>query len=349
MMTRPWRVALLCLASWAGNGNAWADAPNAANDCRTSQAVPWHSVAPGIWVWLPARGGDLSKRNRGHVIPTSIVVDSGEAMVIDPGPGHQHGRRVRESLRCRFKASVRWVVNTHAHAENVLGNSAFAGDRGSAQLEIVSGAATREAMQQRCPDCLKSLTERVGRQAMAGTRIVLPSRAVVPGDRLSVGRLSLEVLAVEPGHTEGDLVLWHAEQGVLWAGGLVYDQRLPELAQGSLDGWLAALDRLDALPVQQVLGTAWSRAIRPGEQPPAMAATRAYLRDLRRSVLQAMDAGLQAQEAEKLELPAYRHWAGYAERQSFNAQRAWRELEPVWMAQPSGTRALPRSGQDVGR
>jgi glyoxylase-like metal-dependent hydrolase (beta-lactamase superfamily II) len=346
---RTWRVALLCVATWLSGGNAWAESSKVAADCRTAQAVPWHSVAPGIWVWLPAHSGDPSKRNRGHAIPTSIVVDGGEAMVIDPGPSHRHGWRVRESLRCRFKASVRWVVNTHAHAENVLGNSAFAGDRGSAQLEIVSGAATREAMQRRCPDCLKSLTERVGRQAMAGTRIVLPGRAVAPGDRLAVGKLVVEVLSIEPGHTEGDLVLWHAEQGVLWAGGLVYDQRLPELAQGSLDGWLAALDRLDALSVQQVLGTVWSRAIRPGEQPPAMAATRAYLLDLRRSVLQAMDAGLLAQDAERLDLPAYRHWAGYAERQSFNAQRAWRELEPVWMAQPAGTSTPPRSGQDVGR
>jgi hypothetical protein len=65
--------------------------------------------------------------------------------------------------------------------------------------------------------------------------------------------------------------------------------------------------------------------------------------------LKAMDDGMQAQDAEKLALPAYRDWAGYAERQSFNAQRAWRELEPVWMAQPSGFGTPSRSRQDVGR
>jgi glyoxylase-like metal-dependent hydrolase (beta-lactamase superfamily II) len=345
-----WRlVALLSWACLVWGGNVWAGSSKATTSCRNAQAVPWHSVAPGIWVWLPAHRGDISKRNKGHVIPTSIVVDGGEAIVIDPGPSHRHGWRVRESVRCRFGASVRWVVNTHAHAENVLANSAFASKRSRGLLEIVSGAATRDAMQQRCPSCLKSLTARVGLQAMAGTRILLPDRTLVPGDRLRVGEQTLEVLAIEPGHTEGDLVLWHAGHRVLWAGGLVYDERLPELAQGSLEGWLGALDRLDHLPVQQVLGTGWSRAERPGEHPPAMVATRAYLKDLRRSVLKAMDDGMQAQDAEKLALPAYRDWAGYAERQSFNAQRAWRELEPVWMAQPSGFGTPSRSRQDVGR
>jgi hypothetical protein len=136
---------------------------------------------------------------------------------------------------------------------------------------------------------------------------------------------------------------------VLWAGGLVYEGRLPELAQGSLDGWLAALDRLDPFPVRHVLCTVWSRPAQPGKRPPAMLATRDYLSDLRRNVLKAMDEGLQAQDAERLALPAYRRWAGYAERQSFNAQRAWRELEPVWMDRPGGSNTAPSSGEDIGR
>jgi glyoxylase-like metal-dependent hydrolase (beta-lactamase superfamily II) len=324
-----WLVALLCFGGFVMPSHATGPSP----DCQAVDAVPWQPVAPGIWVWPAAENGEVSPANAGHVLPTSVVVSRGEALVIDPGPSHRHGHPVRASLACRFKAQVRWLVNTHAHAENVMANSAFADLLDAGQLEILASAATRSGMQQRCPDCLASLTTRAGSEALAGTQIVLPSRVLAVGERLQVGALSLRVMAIEPGHTEGDLVLWNARHRVLWAGGLVYDGRVPELAQGSVDGWLAALERLQALRPQQVLGTVWSREPVAGDPPPALAATQGYLAALRARVLQAMDEGHQPQETAWGDLPAYRDWAGYSERHGFNLQRAWRELEPVWMEQ----------------
>jgi glyoxylase-like metal-dependent hydrolase (beta-lactamase superfamily II) len=324
-----WLVALLSLGGFV----VPVLAAGPSTDCQAVEAVPWQPVAPGIWVWPAAENGEVSPANAGHVLPTSVVVSRGEALVIDPGPSHRHGLRVRASLACRFKAQVHWVVNTHAHAENVMANSAFADLLEAGQLDVLASAATRSAMQQRCADCLVSLTTRAGAAALAGTHTVLPTRTLAAGERLRVGALSLRVMAIEPGHTEGDLVLWNARHRVLWTGGLVYDGRVPELAQGSLDGWLAALPRLRVLRPRQVLGTVWSRAPEDGEPPPALAATQGYLAALRARVLQAMDEGHQPQDTAWGELPAYRDWAGYNERHGFNLQRAWRELEPVWMEQ----------------
>lgn len=309
-----------------------ASRPPAA-DCTAHPPVPWQAVAPGIWVWPAAQNGDVSAANAGHVMPTSVVVSDGEALVVDPGPSHAHGLRLRASLACHFGARVRWVVNTHAHAENVMANSAFTDLPGLVGQGIVASEATRRAMEQRCPACLASLRSQVSDAAMADTRIVLPSHTVSEGDTLAVGRLRLEVRGSGPGHTEGDLVLWHAPQRVLWAGGLVYDGRLPELAQGSLDAWLASLERLQALEPQQVLGTVWSRAPQPGTTPPALDATRGYLQALRSRVLLAMEQGHQPTDTAWGALPAYQAWAGYGARHGFNLQRAWRELEPVWMEQ----------------
>ena len=342
-------LRVLWTLCWALALGACAHASSAADDCALhgDADVPWQPLAPGVWVW-EGDGGDIGADNAGHVAPTSVVVAGQQAMVIDPGPSHGHGVRVRRSVACRFGARVRWVVNTHAHAENVLGNSAFEEQlaQGQGTMQVVASAATRQAMRERCPDCLASLTDRVGTTAMAGTRIVLPTRAVKPGDALPVGREVLQVLAVEQGHSEGDLVLWWPERRVLWAGGLVYGQRIPELSQGRVDAWLQALNRLDGLRPQHVVGVAVSSAVAPGRLPPALVGTRAYLQALRDGVLKAMDAGHQPQEAGLVPLPAFAHWAGYAERHAFNVQRAWRELEPVWMEQgPEG----PRSVQDVGR
>jgi glyoxylase-like metal-dependent hydrolase (beta-lactamase superfamily II) len=300
-------------------------------DCSSANAVPWQAVVPGVWVWPPGSVGEISAANAGHVVPTSVVVSGGDALVIDPGPSHRHGLRVRDSLACRFGAQVRWVVNTHAHAENVLANSAFADALAEGSLEIVASEGTRSAMQQRCPACLASLFERVGDGAMAGTRIVWPRRVLQAGEVLRIGPHRLRVLPPAPGHTESDLVLWDETSRVVWAGGLVYDQRLPELAQGGVDAWLSALDRIAALQPHHVIGNAVSSATEPEALPPAMVATRAYLAELRALVLKAMDEGRHAGEGGLITMPAYSGWAGYGERQGFNVQRAWREMEPVWM------------------
>jgi len=326
----------MSLCRWPGLGLTallltllWALPSTARSTCP--DRVPWQPVAPGVWAWLPAAEAETGAANAGHVVPTTVIVHGRQALLIDPGPSRAHGQRVRQSLACRFGAQVRWIVNTHAHAENVLGNAAFADRLAQGRLQILANAATRDGMARRCPDCLASLTAKVGAAAMAGTRIVLPTRTLREGEVLRLGPYRLEVMPTERGHTDGDLVLWDARRRLLWVGGLVYGQRLPELAQGSLAGWRAALDRLSALRPAVVLGNTVSVAAAPDALPHALDATRAYLDDLRSAVLLAMDAGQQAHEAGQLSLPAYAGWAGYAERQGFNAQRAWRELEPVWM------------------
>lgn len=322
------RRAALLLA-----GLACAPLLHAAPACAAADRLPWRAVVPGVWVWLPPEAGDVAPSNGGHVMPVSVLVDRGQAGVIDPGPGLRHGQRLRRALACRFGARLRWIVDTHAHAENVLANAAFADEIAAGRVGLLASGPTREGMALRCPDCLASLTRRAGAEAMAGTQIVLPTRTLSEGEVLRLGRLSLRVMRVEHGHTEGDLVLWDARRRVLWAGGLAYQDRLPELAQGQLQGWLAALDRLQALRPRHLIATVWSPAPGPGQAPPALASTRAYLEDLRDGTLRAMDRGAQPQDSDPVPLPAYREWAGYGARHGFNVQRAWRELEPVWMDQ----------------
>ncbi|WP_342130948.1 MBL fold metallo-hydrolase [Hydrogenophaga sp. OTU3427] len=300
-----------------------------APSCDTQAPVPWRAVAPGVWVWEPAAPADISTANQGHVATTSVFIDGGEALVVDPGPSLRHGQRVRASLTCRFGARVRWVVNTHAHAENVLGNAAFADLQHRGQLDIVATPGTQAGMRQRCDQCLAHITEAAGAQALAGTTVVWPHRALAHGERLTVGRQQLQVLRVAQAHTEDDLLLWWPAQRVLWAGGLVYGDRLPELAQGSLSGWLRALTVIDALRPQVVIGGTASSA--EGGRVPTLESTRRYLRALRDAVWAAMDSGRHASEAATLALPDFAHWAGYAQRQGFNVLRAWRELEPLWM------------------
>ena len=290
----------------------------------------WRNIAPGAWVWSPQGQGDISPRNRGHVRATSVIVHQGEAMVIDPGPSHQHGERTLAWVRCRLKSNVKWVINTHAHAENVLGNSAFSHLQRRGRLDIGASAATFAAMQRRCEQCLAHLKQSLGAGLMRNTRIVLPNRRLTNASVLSVGTRQLQVLLLENAHTESDTVLWDPKQRLAWVGGLVYEGRVPELTQGSLEGWIAALHRLEDLRPLALIGTSVSRATYEST-PAGLGYTRRYLESLRTGVLSVLDAGKHASEATEVQLPEYAASAGYTSRHGLNVQRAWREMESIWM------------------
>lgn len=346
-------LALKCwmlLLGWFFSLGLTPQAAQAApSGCADVAPVDWQSVAPGVWVWLPEQLAEISTANQGRVLPVTAVVDAGQALVVDPGPSHQQGLRIRRSLACQLGAQVRWIINTHAHAESVLGNSAFADLQKKGLLDIATSAGTRKAMQRRCEQCLQSLITLVGAKAMEGSRIVLPNQILREGQTLQVGRIRLQVMQAENAHTESDLLLWAPERRVLWAGGLVYEGRIPELAQGSLNGWLNILPRLAALRPKVVVGATLSVATDAASLPTSLEATGQYLQALRLSVLQAMDAGQDGSDIGAIQLPDYAGWVGYRQRHGFNVQRAWRELEPEWMEAVRPASAAVPSIPDVGR
>lgn len=306
-------------------GSAWGKA------CAHDEH--WREIASGTWVWLPTVQADISTRNRGHVLATSVIVDQGDAMVIDPGPSHRHGQQVLDWVRCRWHAQVKWVINTHAHAENVLGNSAFAKLQSTGSLHIAASLATHEAMQRRCEQCLAHLRDVLGPKLMRRTRIVLPNRTLQAGERLTVGSRQVEILLMENAHTESDTVLWVPSLSTAFAGGLVYEDRIPELAQGSIDGWLKALNALENLRAATVVGTGLSTS-QMMQVPSSISYTRRYLAGLRSRLLQGLDSGHHASEAIPMDIPAYATSAGYQSRHAHNVQRGWREMETYWMNQP---------------
>ncbi len=325
----PWR-ALWALAAALLLGCApMPPAVHSAEGCDTDTGAGWHTLAPGVHVWQPAVDQEPNAGNAGHVSPTTVLVHGQRAWVIDPGPSLRQGQRLVARVRCVWGAHIERVINTHAHADNVLANAAFADAQRTGRVSVLATARTSDTMRQRCPGCLADLTDRVGVSAMAGTQIVLPDALLRPGEELHFGPHRLQLREVRNAHTQSDLVLWNDAHRIAWVGGLVYGQRLPELAQGSLLGWRQALSDVQTLQPLWVVGATLA-GHRPGDAQRAIAATDAYLAQVQQQVLQGMEAGQQVSELPVRAAAPFARWAGH-ERHGFNLQRAWRELEPAWM------------------
>ncbi|CAM3187376.1 MBL fold metallo-hydrolase [Cupriavidus taiwanensis] len=280
-------------------------------------------LQPGIYV-ARAANAEATRANAGAVVPSLVHVTRAGVLVVDPGPQAAWGGALLGAIRALTTQPVRWVVNTHAHPEHVLANTAFAGLRPRPQF--LASAATAALMRQRCEACLASLSAQLGPAAVRGTAIVLPEPALQDGAWLHTGDTAWRVQVHAPAHSASDTVLYAPQRRLLCAGGLAYRERVPEMQEASLQGWRQALRQLTTLPADTVVATA------TGTPAQTLVPTLAYLDALANGIGAALAAGHDAnQAADAVAAGPFRHWRHFPTRHPLNLQRAWRQLEDAWM------------------
>lgn len=276
-------------------------------------------IAPAVFAIQGSGDPEPTQSNCGRNVNGGAIVAPGGPIAIDPGPSQAAGAQLRAALRARGGREVAALINTHPHPESVLGNSAWSG----ARLPVLASDVTTALMAERCRRCVRNLRRSIGVEAMRGTRILIPNRPIAAtGETVLAGR-RLRLLRFEQAHAPGDLAVLDLESGVLFAGGLVNAGVIPDLHEAKLEGWLAALDELERQGAARIV---------PGHgdarRGDGVEETRAYLRALRAVVQRELASGVDLPSAlPRLDLPQFRHLAGYAYRHPLNAQHAWVELE----------------------
>jgi quinoprotein relay system zinc metallohydrolase 2 len=306
------RVAAVALAAalWAGPAAGGAGEEAAA-------PLPVVEVAPGVFVH---RGPpeEFAPGNGGGIANLAFVVGGRGVAVIDSGGSLRQGRALLAAIRARTALPVSHVVNTHLHPDHVLGNGAFPG------AEVVGHAKLAGRLAENGPYYLASLRRLVGPAAMAGTEIVPPTRGVADTAELDLGGRVLRLRAWPTAHTDTDLTVLDSATGTLFAGDLLFMERIP-VVDGSLLGWLRAMEELERLPAGRVV---------PGHGPPSagwpvsLGPQRAYLEHLRDSVRAELRRNRTLEQAvDEVPLPAGSAWLLAGENHARNVTASFAELE----------------------
>lgn len=235
------------------------------------------AVAAGVWV-KPAQAHAPS----GWTEPTVVWADAHTTWVLDPGPHRCAGLALRHWLAQHLPGRTQHLINTHAHPQNVLANSAW-----PAGTPIHALAGTQAQMAKRCPTCLAHLRQTLGQQWMQGTTIVLPNQVLQPDQWLTLAGQRWQVRAHAHAHTESHLSLWQPEQRTWVAAGLLaWGADLPDLGRSRVKPWLDALGEVQSTRPAALWG---------GPSPPAglaqLARTQGYLQVLDDDIRQAMAQG----------------------------------------------------------
>ncbi len=196
-------------------------------------------IADGVYAFTQPNGG-WCLNNAG------VLVGGEGVVVVDTAATEARAVRLREAVDGLGAGPGRMLVNTHHHGDHTFGNFAF-----GAGTTIVAHEQARVEM----ADTGLALTGLWPDVPWGDVRVVLPTLTFRDGVTLYQGDRRVELIHVGPAHTTNDVVAWLPTERVLFAGDVVLSGCTPFNLMGSIEGALAAVERLQRLnPVTVVCG-----------------------------------------------------------------------------------------------
>ena len=276
-------------------------------------------VAPGVFVHQGAHE-EMTAANMGAIANTGFIVGERCVAVIDTGGSLENGRRLRLSISHETSLPVCYVINTHVHPDHVFGNAAFKRDAPA----FVGHEHLAAAMLARREHYRRSLARLLGERAASGSELIAPTQAVASDMSIDLGGRVLELHAWPTAHTDTDLTVLDRASGTLWLGDLLFERRVPSL-DGSLKGWLAAMESLRGVPARLVIpGHGAPSADWPGAMRDQERYLRALLRDVRQAIKDKKTLSQAVADAAGDERPRWLLFDDYHPR---NVTAAYTELE----------------------
>lgn len=234
-------------------------------------------VAPGVHV-IEGAVEDFSRANGCNIINTGFIVGARGVVVINTGPSRLYGEQMRQAIARVTPLPVLRVLNLNLHPDYFFGNQAFEAPTLAATPATVAGIkaegkAYEDNLYRLCGDW------------MTGTERREPQPLLSPGV-LDLGDRQLELLELS-GHTASDMVVIDRATGTVFAGGLVFLDRVPTTPHADIPRWLASLDALQKLDAKLWVPSHG----RVASDTAGIEQTRAYLRWLDDSLRRAARRG----------------------------------------------------------
>jgi glyoxylase-like metal-dependent hydrolase (beta-lactamase superfamily II) len=217
-------------------------------------------------------------------VTAGVVVTTEGAIVIDTLAYPEETLLIKRFVETRLGTTVRYVINTHFHADHTTGTCFFPG------AKVLAHARCRELLNTRGRDSLEQV--KAASNDMRGVELILPHIVFDDGPmQLYLGNKTLQLWAT-PGHSLDSIVCLVKEDRVLFAADTLMP--IPFFVDGSYDDFLASLNGLRDGNFENVI-QGHGEVILRGEIEEKIQADVDYLLNLRKAV----DNALMSQNPDK--------------------------------------------------
>lgn len=267
--------------------------------------------------------GPLAQRspeNLGNNATFGLVVTGAGVILMDPGGSYKGAAALHDVIKGITGQPVKYVIDTGGQDHRWLGNGYW--QQQGAQV-IASEAAVADH-QDRGSMQLTGLSVLIGEAMLAGTE---PAYADITFDTdytLTLGDVTLELHHDGAAHTPGDSTVWLADKSVLFAGDIIYMERILGIgSQSNSLEWVASFEALAALEPTHIV---------PGHGAPTDLAgatrdTYDYLINIRSKMAAYIEDGGEIIDSVKIDQSAFSYLENFEGLYGRNAQEVYSQME----------------------
>ena len=175
-------------------------------------------------------------------VTAGIVLTSMGAVLIDTLLYPEESLKIKQFVEERLSTTVRYVINTHFHADHTSGTCFFP------DAQVVSHRLCRELLNTRGRDGLKRM--QTNSPEFEAVELVLPNIVFDDEITLTVGNTTF-LLWSSPGHSPDSIACLVQEANVLFAADTVMP--IPYFVDGSFDDFNKSLQRLQNQPYENII------------------------------------------------------------------------------------------------
>jgi cyclase len=219
-----------------------------------------------------------------------VVTTPDGAVVIDTLPFPEETSQVREFALRRCPRGIRYVINTHHHADHVYGSYLFP------EAELIA--------HRQCRDILLKVGEESLAQAKAQTAMLAPVELRIPqlvfevDLLLRLGEKTIHLIYA-PGHSPDGVMVHLREDKVLVASDILTP--VPLIVRGSPDEMIESLREIKALSLENVIQGHGGVLLR-GEIDETVNSSITYIKTVRKKVQAIVDQGLPRSELASIDI-----------------------------------------------
>ena len=235
-------------------------------------------LAQGVW-FVQGNSALGSTGNRNFISNAGFFVTEEGVVVVDALGSPALAQELLREIHRVTPQALRYVVVTHYHADHIYGLQTLV----QAGAKVIGHASAREY-----------LNSDTAQRRLEASRIDLApwidaNTQLVPADQwldtqesqFRLGSIDFVVDHVGPAHTPEDVVVFVPQLGVLFAGDLFFQGRIPFVGQADSRLWIQALNRLMKYQPKIVIPGHGPASINPMVD---MTMTRDYLLYLRKTM-----------------------------------------------------------------
>tara|TARA_B100000035_G_scaffold134321_1_gene114309 strand:+ start:59630 stop:60559 length:930 start_codon:yes stop_codon:yes gene_type:complete len=251
--------------------------------------LSFKEIQPGIYVHQ-GEHLDVDEGYNGDIANIGFIIGKESVAVIDTGGSLEVGQKLLTAIREKTSLPINYVINTHVHLDHIYGNAAFIKENPI----FVGHKELPKAMLLR-----KEFYETTNQKFLniqPEDSIQIPPSLLVSINKpqeIDLGNRKLRLEAFPAAHTNNDLIVIDIKTNTAWLADLMFTERTPSI-DGDIHGWIDALDKIKKSNYKVIIPGHGST---PTNNDLAIQKIKSYLELLRDDIRQAIDDGLDLQDA----------------------------------------------------